>query len=119
MDTAISRILRFLSEFASRCNSVVSDEAQNEIKELANLGIEFGLQIGVQPAYVRLLFPSHGESITIGADYQDTQDGDDYKGQTFNVDLVTAAGLQKIGDGRADTKSKRTILACQVWTNQE
>jgi hypothetical protein len=116
IDLTTARILGFLSEFAKLCNGVVSEEVENEIGQLVEQSFELAVQFGVQPARLHLLFPERGEVITIGPDYHETQDGDEAKGSSFEVDLVTAGGLQKVGDGRSDMVTKRAIFPCQVWT---
>jgi hypothetical protein len=91
---------------------------EDDIQKMVQLGREIALQFGIHPAQLRLLVPSRGEQIQIGESYHDCEDGDAYKGSVYGVQLVTAPGLQMIGDGRSDMSSSRTMVPCEIYPDQ-
>jgi hypothetical protein len=103
---------------SSLSNVPIRAEIQDEIHEMAKLGRDIALQFGIHPAQLRLLVPSHGEQIEIGESFHDCRDGDSNTGSIYVVDLVTAPGLQKIGDGRSDLNSSRTLAPCEIFADQ-
>ncbi|KAH0537285.1 hypothetical protein FGG08_005910 [Glutinoglossum americanum] len=115
VNQTISRIMGVLSEVSKLSNSMVGREIEDEIHQMANLSLEIALQFGVHSAQLRLSAPSRGEQIMIGEEFHDCEDGDSSKGSAYVVDLVIVPGLQKVGDGRSDMTSKRTIVPCEIY----
>ena len=83
------------------------------------LGRDIALQFGIQPAQMQLVIPGHGEKIKIGERYHDCEDADSFKGKTQSVDIVTAPGLQKVGDGRSELGSQRAMVPCEIYPIEE
>lgn len=96
-------------------NGSLRADAEDEIRQITYMAREIALQFGIHPAHLQLVVPARGETIEIGKDYHDCCDADFHKGRTYQVDLVTAPGLQKIGDGRSDLTSKWTIVPCEIY----
>lgn len=111
----IDRITQVLSEVSSLSGGRVAGVVEEDITRTANIALEIALQFGIHPAQLRLLVPNRDEQVMIGEDFHDCENGDGDKGITFPVDLVIMPALQKIGDGRADTSSKRTIVPCEIY----
>ena len=115
VNQTVNRIMGVLSEVSKLSNKKVSDEVEDEVREMANLCLEIALQFGIHSAELRLSVPERGEQITIGEEFQDCQDGDRYKGIVHAVDLVIVPGLQKIGDGRSDMTTKYIVVPCGIY----
>ncbi|KAI9786204.1 MAG: hypothetical protein M1839_007614 [Geoglossum umbratile] len=115
VNQAVNRIMGVLSEVARLSNSTVKSEVEDDIRRMANLSLEIALQFGVHSAKLRLSGASRGEQVVIGEEFHDCEDGDYNKGSPFVVDLVVVPSLQKIGDGRLDMTSKRTIVPCEIY----
>lgn len=118
VNQAVDRIMSVFSEVSSLSNNSVRNEVVDQIREMATLAREIALQFGVHPAQLRLLVPSRGDQIQIGEEFQDCEDGDYNRGSICAVDLVIVPGLQKIGDGRSDMRSKRIIVPCDIYPDQ-
>lgn len=118
-DATVARITSILSEVASLSNATVRSEIQDQIRQMVTLGRDIALQFGIQPAQMQLIIPKHGETIMIGEKFHDCEDGDSFKGKTHSVDLVTAPGLQKIGNGRSDLSSQRHMVPCEIYPIEE
>ena len=102
-------------EVSKLSNSQVRRELQDEVRQMATVASQIAIQFGVHPAQLQLSFPKSGERVEIGADFQDIEDGEDSKGVVYSVDLVVVPGLQKIGDGKSDMTSKRSIVPCEIF----
>jgi hypothetical protein len=113
------RIMSFLHEVAQLSHSNVGIEVENEIHEIANLSLDIALQFGVHVSQLRLSSPDRGERIEIGEDFHHCKDADCNRGSICTVDLVTLPGLEKIGDGRSDMFSRRTLIPCEIYPMQE
>jgi hypothetical protein len=114
----VDRIMSLLSEVSKLSNSSIRSEVEDEIRQMTNLAREIALQFGIHSAQLRLSIPNRGEQVQIGEDFHDCIDGDSHRGSIFGVDLVIVPGLQKIGDGRSDMSSKRTIVPCEFYPDQ-
>jgi hypothetical protein len=110
-----NRIMGFLHEVAQLSHSNVGIKVENEIHEIVNLSLDIALQFGVHAAQLQLLSPGRGERIEIGEDFHHCEDADYCRGSTYTVDLVILPGLKKIGDGRSDMSSRRTIIPCEIY----
>jgi hypothetical protein len=113
-----TRIKKVLSEVAGLSNRSVSVEVDQDIRRIVLLGSEIGLQFGIHPAQLVLLSPQRGDQVQIGEDCHDCEDGDAYRGTVYGVQLVTAPGLRKIGDGRSDMTCSSTIVPCEIYPDQ-
>ncbi|KAF8862360.1 hypothetical protein BDZ45DRAFT_799176 [Acephala macrosclerotiorum] len=111
----VSRILAVLSEVAGLSHASVRPDIQDQVRQMVLLGRDIALQFGINPSQMELVVPKHGEKIKIGEKFHDCEDGDSFKGKTHDVDLVTAPGLQKIGDGRSDMNSQRAMVPCEIY----
>lgn len=115
----VDRILAVLYEVSRLSNSLVRSEVEDEIHKIANIARELALQFGVHKAQLRLSVPHRGTQIQIGDEFHDCEDGDFQRGMICRVDLVTFPGLERIGDGRSDMKSKQIITPCEIYPNQQ
>src|SRR5271154_7080687 len=118
INRTVDRTMGILSEVSKLSNSSVRSEVEDEIRQMVNLAREIALQFGVHSAQLRLLIPNRGELVQIGEEFHDCEDGDCHRGSIYGVDLVIVPGLQKIGDGRSDMSSKRTIVPCEFYPDQ-
>jgi hypothetical protein len=112
--SAISNVFTSVSKYSSYSCFVEKDD----IREAALIAREIAMQFGVNPANLQLLRPEQGEEVEIGTEFHDCYDGDTHAGRRYIVDLVTLPGLQKIGDGRSDRTSVRTIVPCDVFVDR-
>jgi hypothetical protein len=112
-------IMAIFTQVIKLTNGSLQAEAEDEIRQATFLAREIALQFGIHPAHLRLVMPARGETIEVGKGYHHCCDGDYYKGRFYKVDLVTAPGLQKIGDGRSDLTSKWTIVPCEIYPNDD
>ncbi|KAB5583522.1 hypothetical protein GE09DRAFT_1212105 [Coniochaeta sp. 2T2.1] len=105
-------ILAVLNEVA---NGVVHSELQDSVPEIARLAGELALEFGAQRSQLGLAFPLRGDNIQIGEQYVDCIDGDGGKGSYVAVDLVVCPSMFRVGDGRADMQSGRTIFPGEIY----
>ncbi|KUJ12159.1 uncharacterized protein LY89DRAFT_688620 [Mollisia scopiformis] len=115
----VSRITRVLSEVANLSHAEIRPEIQDQIRQMVALGRDIALQFGIQPAQMQLVVPKYGEKIKIGEKFHDCEDGDSFKGKTQSVDIVTAPGLEKLGDGRSDLSAQRAMVPCEIYPIEE
>ncbi len=115
LNSTVARILSVLSEVAGLSHASVRPDTQEQVRQMVLLGRDIALQFGIQTAQLQLVVPNHGEQIRIGESFHDCEDGDSFKGKAHDVDLVTAPGLQKLGDGRADMHSRRAMVPCEIY----
>jgi len=73
------------------------------------------MQFGLHSAQLQLHMPGRGDEVQIGEEVHDCFDADSDRGAKRFVSLVTLPGLQKIGDGRLDMKSKRILVPCEIY----
>jgi len=108
-------IMAIFIQVTNMTNGSLRAETEDEIRQITYLAREIALQFGIHPAHLQLVIPARGETIEIGKMYHDCCDADYHKGRIYQVDLVTAPGLQKIGDGRSDLTTKSTIVPCEIY----
>ncbi|KAF2813600.1 uncharacterized protein BDZ99DRAFT_412441 [Mytilinidion resinicola] len=112
---AVDRIYAILLEVAKLTNSGVREEVEEQVHEMVRVSSQIAIQFGVHTAQLQLSLPAIGEKIEIGENYHDCEDGDYNKGTIYTVDVVVVPGLEKIGDGRSDMISKRSIVPCEIF----
>lgn len=105
-----------LKQVSKLSDTPIHDEME-EVQHIAQQARDLAVQFGLQQAQLLLYMPKHGDVIQIGEEVYDCEDGDCDRGAKHSVALVTLPGLQKIGDGRADIQSKRTLIPCEIYPN--
>lgn len=105
-------IVGVLNEVA---NGVVNDELQDKVPEITRLAGELALEFGAQRSQLGLMLPVRGDNIQIGEQFVDCVDGDGAKGAYIGVELVVCPCLFRVGDGRGDFQSGRTIFPGEVY----
>jgi len=114
VDQAISRMTSVLNEVTRSSGATPGGEVE-EVQQIALQARDLALQFGLHPAQLQLYKPKHGDEVQIGEEVHNCEDGDCDRGAKHLVGLVTLPGLQKIGDGRADIQSKRTLVPCEIY----
>ena len=99
----------------SLSGSSLNVESENQIHQAVTLAQDIGFQFGIHPAQLRLVIPSRGEAVEIGAKFHDCEGGEEERGKTYQVNLVTLPGLEKVGDGRSNMNSISTIVPCEIY----
>ena len=115
VDEAVRRIMSFLTEISNLSGGFLNAEIENQILQAVVLARDIGFQFGIHPAQLRLVTPGHGETVEIGEKFHDCEGGEDDRGKTYQVKLVTLPGLEKVGDGRSNTDSIFTIVPCEIY----
>jgi hypothetical protein len=105
-------ILGVLDEVA---NGVVHGELQDSVPEIARLAGELALEFGAQRSQLGLMLPVRGDNIQIGEQFVDCIDGDGGKGAYIAVELVVCPSMFRVGDGRSDLQSGRTIFPGEIY----
>ncbi|KAF2395574.1 hypothetical protein EJ06DRAFT_585829 [Trichodelitschia bisporula] len=119
VESSITFIWDFLSGIVKLCNGKLWETAEREIRQIVRLVGEIALQFGMQSAHLELFEPKFKDEIKIGDDFEDCENKDMDRGMKFEVHLVTLPGLRKIGDGRTDMRTPRTIVACGIYPLRE
>jgi hypothetical protein len=114
VNQTIARMTTVLVEVSRLSGSSPRAEIE-EVQQIALQARDLALQFGLHSARLQLYMPEHGVEVQIGEDVHDCEDGDCDRGAKHYVDLVTLPGLQKIGDGRSDMHSKRTLVPCEIY----
>ncbi|KAF2671474.1 hypothetical protein BT63DRAFT_477946 [Microthyrium microscopicum] len=112
---ASEKIMRFLSGVVQLSGGNLRETLREEVDHITALAFQIALQFGIHPARLQLIIPQPDQSVQIGDEYQDCEDGNTNKGSIVTVDLVVLPGLEKVGDGRLDLNSKRAIVPCEVY----
>ncbi|KAK3312177.1 hypothetical protein B0H66DRAFT_485605 [Apodospora peruviana] len=105
-------ILAVLEEATS---DQLAGEIEEKLDEITCLAGELALQIGVHRACLGLEMPATGESVIIGPEFVDCEDGAAARGETEEVDLVVCPHFFKVGDGRSDLKTRKSIFPGEIY----
>jgi hypothetical protein len=105
-------ILGVLNEVA---NGVVHGELQDSVPEITRLAGELALEFGAQRSQLGLMLPIRGDNIQLGEQFVDCVDGEAAKGSYVAVELVVCPSMFRIGDGRSDLQSGRTIFPGEIY----
>ena len=106
-----------MSSVLSKVSSLSGNSNDDEVESLQQIAVharDLALQFGLHSAQLQLYVPKHGDAIQIGEDVHHCEDGDCDRGAKHFVDFVTLPGLQKIGDGRSDMTTRRTLVPCEI-----
>jgi hypothetical protein len=113
---AINHIMAVLIDVSTTAGKPLPGDAEIHVRKIVDEAKELALQFGIHSAHLKLLYPAYGDGVRISEEYKDCIDGDSSQyGPDCSVDLVTLPGLQRVGDGRADMQSKRTIVPCEIF----
>jgi len=112
-EAARDMLMDFLAPLAK--SDAESSEMAPIISDIADRGLELGLQFGVHPAELSLLRPKKGESLEVGAECNNCLGENLRRGGRECVALVVAPGICRTGDGKRDTGSKVTIVPCDIF----
>ncbi|KAF2496480.1 hypothetical protein BU16DRAFT_561296 [Lophium mytilinum] len=112
---AADRVNAVLLGIAKLSGNGLRKEVEEQVHEMVHVTSQIAIQFGVHTAQLQLLLPAIGEKVEIGESYHDCEDGDYNKGTVYTVDVVVVPGLQRIGDGRHDMTSKRSIVPCEIF----
>lgn len=104
-----------LDVFNQVCNDGVSPEIAENIVKIVQLAGELALEFGSQRAELALDTPAKGDSITIGPEFVDWEDGESERGSMKEVDLVVLPKLFRVGDGRNDLKTRKIIVPGEIY----
>jgi hypothetical protein len=88
----------------------VTQEIENKVAGIASLAGELALEVGIHRAYLELTLPARGESVQIGSEFVDCEDGDGARGTLEEVDLAVSPILLRVGDGRGDLSTSKAIF---------
>jgi len=99
----------------------VGDDVKVELPRIVDTAAELALEIGVQRAQVGLSVPMPGHIVTIGDEFHDHRDGavPKFKGKEYRVDLLVTPGLFRVGNGRGDMWTSRTLVPAEVFRVDE
>ncbi|KAK4209511.1 hypothetical protein QBC37DRAFT_430352 [Rhypophila decipiens] len=107
-----AEILGLLNEAT---NGQVGKEIEEKVDEVTFLASALALEIGVHRAYLGLRFPRQGEKVAIGRDFVDCEDGDPARGLSDEVELVVCPQFVKVGDGRNDLTTSKSIFRGEIY----
>jgi hypothetical protein len=111
---AITRITHVLGE-VSKLSGSSPRSGIEEVHQISLQARDLALQFGLHSARLQLYMPDLETEIQIGEEVYDCEDADCDRGAKHFVALVTLPGLQKVGDGRTDFQSKRTLVPCEIY----
>ncbi|KAK4205551.1 hypothetical protein QBC40DRAFT_320502 [Triangularia verruculosa] len=94
-----------LAMLKSVCNNNVSQEIQEELATAMVRASELAIVFGAHRANVCFGIPKRGDSVELGREFVDCQDGHEKKGTTVTVELPVLPALFMIGDGKNDLTS--------------
>lgn len=97
------------------CNNQVQPEIAEKIVEIVQLAGELALEFGSQRAELALGTPAKGDSVTIGPEFVDCEDGETELGKTKEVELLVLPKLFRVGDGRNDLKTRKIIVPGEIY----
>jgi hypothetical protein len=108
-------ILDLLKALTTLSGHPLPPSVEKEVHDIVRLSSEYAMQIGVNPAQLFIGVPLHREIVQIGSEYHDYQNGDSDRGTPATVDLMVAPGVLKVGDGRSDLETRRSIVPCVFY----
>ncbi|KAK0634342.1 hypothetical protein B0T17DRAFT_611369 [Bombardia bombarda] len=97
------------------CSSDVASEIKDKVGDIVKLAGELALEFGSQRAELGLEVPRPGDSVLIGPDFVDCEDGDANKGAFEVVNLLVSPKVFRVGDGRNDLKTKKVIFPGEIY----
>lgn len=105
-------ILTLLNEAT---NNQVASGIEEKVSEVTCLAAELALEIGAHRAYLGLELPEKGDTVSIGPDFVDCEDGNAARGESEEVELVVCPRFFKIGDGRHDMTTRKSIFPGEIY----
>ncbi|KAK0615160.1 hypothetical protein B0T17DRAFT_497746 [Bombardia bombarda] len=105
-----------LEALSSVCDGVmVSEEIQDKVDETVRCAGELALEFGVHKAKICFGLPGHGDTVQIGAEFVDCEDGDSGRGALEVVELAVSPSLFMIGDGRNDLITANCLWPGEIY----
>ncbi|KAK3386606.1 hypothetical protein B0H63DRAFT_468077 [Podospora didyma] len=100
------------------CSNGATEELDKKVNDIIRLASELALEFGSQRAQLGLEMPGRGTDIQLGPDFEDYEDGGGTKGSLETVDLTVSPRLFRVGDGRSDLKTRKTIVPGEIYPRQ-
>ncbi|KAK0705689.1 hypothetical protein B0H67DRAFT_649998 [Lasiosphaeris hirsuta] len=119
MTATAQRILTLVADLAAFTQAPLYADLEGEVRGLVRLAFEIAVQFGINQAGLSLLAAAPGETVVIGPEFHDCEDGEEHRGTRTHVDFVVSPGLVRTGDGREEMARKWTVLACEVFAAEE
>ncbi|KAK5653191.1 hypothetical protein OQA88_9089 [Cercophora sp. LCS_1] len=99
-------------------NIELLEEMDNEVRRIASLAGKLAFEVGMHREYLALDFPTGGTEVTIGPDFVDWEDGDQYSGTVKVIDLVLCPRFFMVGDARGDVKTEKSIHPGEIYPRE-
>ncbi len=93
----------------------VGKEIEDEVANVTALAGELALEAGVHRSFLSLSSLDRGDVFQVGFEFIDCEDGDSARGLFATVDLVVSPHFVRVGDGRGDLATKRTICHGEIY----
>ncbi|KAK3375524.1 hypothetical protein B0T24DRAFT_523904 [Lasiosphaeria ovina] len=101
------------------CNGAVGDEIEANVAEIVRCASELAADFAAHQAKVCFgQMPMRGDSVTIGAEFVDCEDGDTSRRGAETVDLAVSPSLFIIGDGRNDLITPVCLLPGEIFSSR-
>ena len=108
-----SRILDIITKACNvpRVSEVIEDEVDGVVRFASLLAVEFGSH----GAKICFGMPKSGDTVQIGTEFVDCEDGDANRGKLEIVQLAVAPSLFMIGDGRKDLTTASCLYPGEIY----
>ncbi|KAM7205434.1 hypothetical protein V8F20_003203 [Naviculisporaceae sp. PSN 640] len=93
----------------------VSEEIESEVDGLVRCASQLAVEFGAHGAKICFGMPTFGDTVQIGAEFVDCEDGDSNRGKLETVELAVAPSLFMIGDGRKDLTTATCLYPGEIY----
>lgn len=98
------------------CKVDKANEAiEREVDEMVEIASLLAVEFGAHGAKICFGMPTYGNTVQIGAEFVDCEDGDANRGKLETVELAVAPSLFMIGDGRKDLTTATCLYPGEIY----
>ncbi|KAM7192721.1 hypothetical protein V8F33_008182 [Rhypophila sp. PSN 637] len=117
MATVKSRILDVITK---ACGVDKASEAiEGEVEDLVRCASLLAVEFGAHGAKICFGMPKSGDTVQIGTEFVDCEDGDSNRGKLETVELAVTPSLFMIGDGRKDLTTATCLFPGEIYPRRE
>lgn len=98
------------------CGVEKANEAiENEVDDMVRCASVLAVEFGVHGSKICFGMPKSGDTVRIGPEFVDCEDGDSNRGNLEKVDLAITPSLFMIGDGRRDLTTATCLHPGEIY----
>ncbi|KAK4208767.1 hypothetical protein QBC37DRAFT_431426 [Rhypophila decipiens] len=111
---------RILGVITKACGVDKASEAiEGEVEDLVRCASLLAVEFGAHGAKICFGMPKFGDTVQIGTEFVDCEDGDSNRGKLETVELAVSPSLFMIGDGRKDLTTATCLFPGEIYPRRE